>query len=354
MDLAGKTVAITGIGGFIGLRLAARAAQAGLIVRGLELFEGGAAKARAVGATVVVGDMNDRAAAAEAVRGADFVVHTAATVAAGGELAEFRRVNVEGTRTVADAARNAGAARFVHLSSVMVYGFDFAPNVAEDGPLRGEGNPYCITKIESEKVALDFDDAGGGGGMRVIALRPGDVYGRGSRAWITAPLEFMKKGQFVLPNGGRGILNHVHVDNLVDAIFASLENGGSAFGQSINVTDGDTTTCLAFYERLAKMIGITKVPTAPGALLTFGLGIAERLHLVLKGERIALVDTVRFLGRPHAYSIDKARRVLGYSPRVSLDAGLADVAAWVASGGDGAFTPATSSFKSETSVGLSP
>jgi nucleoside-diphosphate-sugar epimerase len=348
------TIAITGIGGFIGRKVAERAIARGLAVCGLDVSESAAAGARALGATVVVGDMSCRSAVRALMKGADVVVHTAATVAAGGDLRAFRRVNVEGTRVVAEEARNAGVRRFVHLSSVMVYGFDFPKDIAEDGPLRGDGSPYCITKIESEHVALSFDDAidAAGRGMRVVALRPGDVYGRGSRPWVVAPIEFMKKGQFVLPRGGRGILNHVHVENLVDAIFLAMEHEGEALGESFNITDGIATTCLAFFERIAHIVGIAKIPTGPEALLVFALRVAELAHRVThRGERLDLVDSLRFLGRPYAYSIEKARRVLGYVPRVSLDEGMADLEAWLGTGQRNALSRAR--VESEAASGVS-
>ena len=326
MDLHGKRIAITGVGGFIGLRMVERARERGLVVRGLDVSAAAARRAEAHGAEVIVADMSDAPAVAALCTGADIVFHTAATVAAGGELAEFRKVNVEGTRAVAGAARAAGVARFVHLSSVMVYGFAFPRDVDEDGPCRGDGNAYCITKIESEQVALAHDDPQG---MRVVALRPGDVYGPGSRAWVVAPLEFMKKKQFVLPNGGRGILNHVHVDNLIDAVFLALER--DAAGTAFNITDGVATTCRDFYGRLGRLAGIDKIPSVPGGLLVGGLRVAEAVTRLVRGQSPPLADSVRFLARPHAYSIAKARRVLGYAPRVTLDQGMAELDTWLKS-----------------------
>src|SRR5206468_3894419 len=107
---------------------------------------------------------------------------------------------------------------FVHLSSVMVYGFSYLPDVDESGPMRGEGNPYCETKIESERAVLSLDSRDFG----VAVIRPGDVYGPGSVPWIARPLAMMQKGRFFLPDGGRGVINPVYVDNLVDGIFLAM------------------------------------------------------------------------------------------------------------------------------------
>ena len=172
MDLSGKTLCISGIGGFIGLRAAERALERGMRVRGIELSPQAAERARAVGADVVVGDLLDTERAKVACRGADVVLHTAALVKEGGPLEEFRRSNVDGALVLARAAREAGARAFLHLSSVMVYGFSYPDRVAETGPLRGDANPYCITKIESERALLPLNDPPAFG---VIVIRPGDV-----------------------------------------------------------------------------------------------------------------------------------------------------------------------------------
>ena len=82
-------------------------------------------------------------------------------VGEGGDIAHYRRINVGGTHCALEAARAAGARRLVHLSSVMVYGFQFPRLVDETGPMRGEGNAYCQTKIESDRLALNLHGEGG-------------------------------------------------------------------------------------------------------------------------------------------------------------------------------------------------
>jgi len=324
VDLTGKTLAISGIGGFIGLRAAERARERGMRVRGIELSEQAAKRARAAGAEVVVGDLLDEQRAKEACRGTDVVLHTAALVKESGPLEEFRRLNVEGALVMARAAREAGARAFLHLSSVMVYGFDYPDAVAEHGPLRGDGNPYCITKIESEQALLPLNDPPAFG---VIVIRPGDVYGPGSIPWVVRPLELMKKRRFALPGGGRGVINHVYVDNLLDGIFLSLEK--DSFGEIFNLTDGEPTTFRHYFDRLAEVGGAPR----PLGLPSFLLHAIARLALFVAHARGKAPDFypdgVRFLMRPHAVSIEKARQKLGYAPRIDLEQGLALTRAWL-------------------------
>src|SRR5689334_19388136 len=112
-SLAGKTMAITGIGGFIGLRMVERALERGMKVQGLDASPPAAELAQKKGAEVVVGDVTDAEAVARASRGADVMFHTAAIIEEDGDPSLFRRVNVEGSRTVGESARAAGVRQFV-------------------------------------------------------------------------------------------------------------------------------------------------------------------------------------------------------------------------------------------------
>jgi nucleoside-diphosphate-sugar epimerase len=254
--------------------------------------------------------------------------HTAAIIEEDGDMSAYRRVNVEGTRSVAEGSRAEGVRQFVQLSSVMVYGFTYPRFVDEEGPFRGEGNPYCETKLESDRLALGLHAPDK---FEVTVVRAGDVYGARSRPWVLRPLELMRKHIFFLIDGGRGIMNHVHVDNLLDAVFLALERG--AAGQAFNVTDGAETTFADYFGRLARMLGRKRLPSAPGALVRRGFSLAGRA-----GARIGLrlpvsPAAVDFVCRPYPYSIERARRVLGYEPRIHLDRGLADVESTLRSAG---------------------
>ncbi|MBI4042007.1 MAG: NAD-dependent epimerase/dehydratase family protein, partial [Deltaproteobacteria bacterium] len=120
MELQKKTLAITGAGGFIGLRMVQRAQDLGMEVRGLELSPENAERARQNGAKVIVGDICDSGAVKALCQGADILFHTAAIKKETGKWDLFYRVNVEGCHIVARAAREAQVKRFIHLSSVAV------------------------------------------------------------------------------------------------------------------------------------------------------------------------------------------------------------------------------------------
>lgn len=324
MDLTGRLLMVTGAGGFIGLRVCEVARARGHRVRGLELDPEAARRVAATGAEVVVGDVSDPEAARVACAGAAAVVHAAAVVREDGPRELFERVNVEGTRVVAAAARAAGARKLVHLSSVMVYGFAYPAWVTEAGPLSGDGHPYNETKIAGEQVLPPLVRPGV---FDAVVLRPGDVYGPGSQPWIVRPLEFWRRHLFALPDLGRGFLNHLYIDNLVDAIFTVLERD-DAVGP-YNVTDGRATTCAEFYGRLGRMVGHRFVPKLPSGAMGAVVGVLAQGARAIGRPAPVPHAALAFLSRPHPVSSERIRTELGWRPAVGLEQGLAWTAAWV-------------------------
>ena len=322
MKLDGKTIAITGIGGFIGGRMAERARQEGMDVRGLDISDDAAADARELGAEVIIGDVCDPESVARLLQGADIVFHTAAIVRESGDMETFRQVNVEGSRLIARTAAEMGVERFVHLSSVMVYGFDFPANVDESGPFRGEGNPYCTTKYESEQAVLDFH---GDGDLEVTVIRPGDVYGPGSMPWVIRPLELMQQGLFMLPDGGHGVLDPTYIDNLIDAVLLTIRT--DATGEAFNVTDGMAMETRHFFKYHADMLGKERILTLPSWLIKPIFAMIELGARAFGVQPPASVAALHFINKPHGYSNQKILE-LGHEPRVGLDTGMRRVEDW--------------------------
>lgn len=126
------TAVITGASGFLGRSFSRTLSERGYDVRGIDVRPG---------PRVTLADVTRPGAWTAALDGADLVVHAAAVVQESGDAATFWRVNVEGTRTVLDAAASAGARRVLHLSSIVVHGRNFPDGVDETGSVRMTGNP---------------------------------------------------------------------------------------------------------------------------------------------------------------------------------------------------------------------
>ena len=304
-----SAAAVTGAGGFIGAAMCRRLVAEGHSVVGVDIDPAAAARVTETGAQFRRADTADRGAVRGALDGADLVVHTAALLPGGATMADAIRVNVGGTENVCVAARDAGAGRVVHLSSVAAWGYDFKTDITEDQPLATHSpHPYVATKAASELVARKHGAA---------IVKPGDVYGPGSQPWAVLPLEFIKSGRIALPMKGRGILTLVYVDDLVDCIYRALTLPEGEAGV-FTAWDGRPVTAKDFYDHYARMLEKKGVRTAPVALLRPLLRITPGVD----------PDDLQFLMRRAVYPNARAREVLGWEPRVTLEEGMARTESW--------------------------
>lgn len=315
-----ESVFITGANGFIGRALMERYRALGCRVAGMDIA---ADPAR----NVVAGDITRPAGWAGHARGCDLFIHTAAVVSLSAEWNDYRAVSVRAVRQALDAAIAGGASRFVHFSSIAAMGFDYAPGADERAPVvTGPDYRYGVTKGVSEHVVLAAHAAGE---IACTIIRPGDVYGPGSRAWITEPLLMARKGRLLLPDGGRGTFTPVYVDDLLDGVMlaAGLDSGR---GQIFILAGAGGVPCREFFSYHWRWAGRRGhppgVPLAVATRLTAALWHLNR-RLGIRDETCP--DAIHMLARPGAYSIEKARRLLGYEPGVSLVEGMRRSEAWL-------------------------
>lgn len=314
-----RRVFITGANGFIGRALAQRYRGYGVEVRGVDMTADPAWN-------VVAGDVREVDRFRSHLEGADLVIHTAAVVSMVAPMHEAWEVNCLGTRRLLTACRELGVSRFVQLSSVAAYGFDFPDGVDETWPLITNGNSYTDTKITGEHLVLS---AHASGELDCTIIRPGDVYGPASRAWVVVPLQMMRSRQFLLPERGRWVFSPVFIDDLVDGIVlaAGLTQGA---GQVFNLTGGTGLSCAQFFGHHWRWLG------RQGAIPSLPLGVARALadvggRLVRAAGRPSELGSgaIGLFSRPGTYSIEKARRLLGYEPQVDLAEGMRRTEAWV-------------------------
>lgn len=314
-------VLVTGASGFIGGRLRDRLSADGVASSGLD-FQTDLKRG------IAAGDISTPSEGtwANAFTGHDTVVHTAAVVSNAASAEVSWRTNVLGTRNVIDAAVAADVRRFVHLSSVRAFGdSDFPDGVDESHPVRPDRNAYVDTKIASEQVVLQAHAAGE---IDCVILRPGDVYGPGSRPWTVLPVEAIRTNRFVLPARGRGIFSPVYVDNLIDAILLAC-GSDEASGQVFTITDGVGVTCAEFFGHYSRMLGKRAIPTMPTIAALGVAALPEAAARIGGTPTEANRSTMRYLARPGTYSNEKARRILGFEPRVSLEQGMEETEAWL-------------------------
>lgn len=318
-------VFVTGANGFIGRALMERYRALGCRVAGMDITADPARH-------VVAGDITRPDGWAGHARGCDLFIHTAAVVSLSAEWDAYRAVSVRAVRQALDVAIAAGAARFVHFSSIAAMGVDYAPGADERAPVvTGPDYRYGVTKGVSEHVVLAAHAAGE---IACTIIRPGDVYGPGSRAWITEPLAMARKGRLLLPDGGRGTFTPVYIDDLLDGVMlaAGLDSGR---GQIFILAGDGGVPCREFFAHHWRWAGRRGVP--PGLPLAVARQVTRavwELNRRLGKRDETCPDAILMLARPGAYSIDKARRLLGYAPKVSLAEGMRRSEAWLLGSGE--------------------
>lgn len=314
---------VTGAGGFIGAAICRALVADGARVRGVDLAPSGRAAVEAAGAEFVPGDVTDPEAMRAALAGASQVFHTAAFIHEGGAMEEFVALNLGGTVNMLDRAEEAGVETFVHLSSVVVYGYEDESTQGEDAPLRTVGIPYLDTKSSSDRVARR---------RGAVVIRPGDVYGPGSVPWTVRPLRLAGERKLAIPRPGTARMLPVYVDDLVEAVLlgALAGTGGRAYA----AWSGEDVSFREYFERLIAAgppggrLRVLPMPVLRGAS-----------ELVAAAARIRGVppdlgpNALTFVDRRGSVSTARIRDELGWEPRVDLDEGMARIGRWVAGGG---------------------
>ncbi|MGC8641108.1 MAG: NAD-dependent epimerase/dehydratase family protein, partial [Isosphaeraceae bacterium] len=271
----------------------------------------------------IPGDLADAESLRRGVDGADWVFNCAAKVGDWGTLDEFRKLNVEALQLLLDAARAAGIDRFVHVSSLGVYeGRDHHGTDETVPPAANSLDAYTRSKTEAEALVLEYHQQRG---LPVAIVRPGFIYGERDRTVLPKLLTNLRRGTFAYFGTGEQALNCIYVKNLVHGIFLAAESP-AALGQVFNLTDGEPVSKLRFVGRVAELAGLRQ-PTRH-----IPMGLAKLLATVVEGvaklrgaKNPPIINKARykFLGLNLDYSIEKARRVLGYQPPFRFDEAIA-------------------------------
>ncbi len=309
-------VLVTGAEGFVGSALCEALRHSGCIVRKALRHAGGCGGAD--DELVEVGDIGKKPKWDAAVAGVDAVVHLAARTHILKEISrdpesEFRRVNVEATRTLAEAARCAGVRRFVFVSTIQVLGNATAdsPFCADDSP-RPQG-PYARSKLEAERALIA---AAAESAMETVILRPPLIYGPGVKGNFLRLMRLVDRG-LPLPFGRlRNQRSLLGVRNFADAIVVSLRHPAAAGGTFL-LCDGEDLSTAELAARLAAACGRrARLLPVPERVLRVLLRAAGGERLVERLAGSLCVDGRGF------------RERLGWTPPVSVEAGLRETACW--------------------------
>ncbi len=325
-DLSGKDILVTGASGFIGSRVAAELIRRGARVRAMARNPAKAGGLAAGGASVVTGDMTEPGSLDRAVHGCQVVFHFAGATNEFEPREYYERVNVAGTRLLAQAALRERVERFIHVSSVWVYGLWSGPGICETSPCRKSGQPYSDTKLEAEAAVRQLI---GVSGLPGIILQPSEVYGPGDPNWTERPLQLIRAGRMVLADGGKGLTQPVFIDDLVQGVLAAAGKG--RLGETYILCGPEAVTFREYFSYFARMLGKKRLPSVPGRLALGAAAMAEWTARTFRGRPVFTRQEILATLATATYDGRKAERELNFTATTTLAEGMRRVEDWLRS-----------------------
>ncbi|MFK7822534.1 MAG: NAD-dependent epimerase/dehydratase family protein [Oligoflexales bacterium] len=323
---------ITGITGFLGLRLFKQAKAKGYDVIGIGRNKEIGKKITAAGGRFIATNISDEKDLKEVFPKVDMICHCAAYSSPWGSFEDHYSANVLGTKFLAKLALEHKIKRFVHISSPSIYfqykhQFDLKEN--SDLPSRPV-NHYAHTKLLAEKELESFS----ANGLEIITLRPRAIFGPGDQAIIPRIIRANSLGFFPVFFKHDIEIDLTYVDNVVSAIFNSLEAESRACNQIYNITNGEPVALSAYLSKLFKNLNLTFKPKyIPFSFGYTGAKFLEVLYrnLFKQSEPPLTCYTVGLFSFSQTLNIAKARDLLGYAPSVSVEEGAYRYAKWYTS-----------------------
>ncbi|MBX3083252.1 MAG: NAD(P)-dependent oxidoreductase [Anaerolineae bacterium] len=320
-----KKVLVTGANGFIGTALTERLLRDGVEVRAMcrNVHNGDALKQ--AGAEVVGGDLMHPDVLRQHAEGCEVVFHVGAAL--GGTAAYQYNVSVLGTRNMAQAASDAGVGRFVHVSTISVYGTNVYGSIDEDrAQLPSRDDYYQQSKSIAEKVLRETASRTG---LPITIMRPGMVYGPGSNFWTRMLYQTFSRYPVPIFGDGKGTAHPIFIDDAVDLLI-TLATHPAAVGEAFNCAPDPAPTWVEFLDFYARMGGNTKKMHISVELLRL---FAPMINLLtrMRGEPTDMIGYIDYLTVPFVYSMRRAADKLGWRAQVSLPDGMAQAERWLKS-----------------------
>ncbi len=326
MGQLGQLSVVTGGTGFVGRHLVDALVARGDRVRLVDLADPGRSDVAFLKA-----DITDAEAMRAALEGADTVFHNASVVHTKQNKQDFVwKVNLGGTENVLAACRAEGVPKLVYVSSgsVVYEGKDI-----EDGdeslPYSSISQaPYADSKIAAEKKVLA---ANGEGGVSTVALRPHVIFGPGDVRFLPALIKHSKAGRLRYQVGrGTWLSDYTYVSNLVDSLLAADERlapDAACAGQAYFITNGEPMPFWDFVRQVIERLGLPPLRAKIPHQLVYAIAAVKEGIDTLRGGTISPEDgltrfAIRYMCTHHYFKIDKARRDLGYDPKVSVNEGI--------------------------------
>lgn len=312
---------ITGASGFVGGAATRRLVEAGHDVYAMSRSPASDAVISQLGGEPVRCDLDS--VSAEHFNGCEAVVHAAAFVEVWGDADAWEHANVDGTRRMLQAAREAGVRRFIHIGTeaALVHGQDLH-QVDESYPLAFDSPyPYCWTKARAEQAVREANDPAAD--FATLVLRPRFIWGPGDSTLLPIILEMSKTGRWSWIDQGKVLTSTTYIGNLVQAIELALTAGKP--GEAYFILDEGNRSLREIITAMAAAAGVTLGDKSIPGWLAAGVGAASEWlwrTLSLKGEPPLTRHAAMVMSRECTLVGDKARAELGYVPPYAVEQGL--------------------------------
>lgn len=351
-----KTFLIIGASGFIGGRIIERLYRDyNCHVKALIHNIGHAARIARFDIEIIPGDILDKKLLEKTTQNVDFVIHCA--VGNTSDVKLNHQITVEGTKNILQASLKNKVKRLIYFSTMSVYGYPLPKICNEETPYKKvQGDCYNNDKIEAEKIVRGYIKKG----LPGVILQPTIVYGPYAGSWTIGPVNELKNNGLFLVDEGQGIANPVYIDNLVDAVFLASTKR-EAIGKIFIISGGQGMTWKKFFNAYRKMIGKETLPKLNRfnklklEILNLPIEIGRRIRVVFDpfayfNLRPAFVDKIilpfyrraktienlsadknrqLFFQDKCVFEIEKAKKILGYTPRISFSEGMKLTEKWL-------------------------
>lgn len=265
----------------------------------------------------------------------DYVFHSAAAVGRWAPWKYFYDLNVLGTQYVVDAVeKTSSVKKLVHVSTFAVYGYESLKDVKEDQPYGKNHHSYSKSKMMAENYLFEKYDRGKG--IPISIIRPPSVFGPQDRKNLMDVLKLIKYKRTMLPGKGDQQISWAYTYDIADLLVKMAEDD-RATGEAFNVKTGDLTS-KELILKLGELLNIKKIKirSIPIWLTCLAGWLGSAYGKILRKKEGPLIhrQIVRMVIHDHACNIEKAKHLLGWIPKISLDEALKRTIEWFIDSGN--------------------
>jgi nucleoside-diphosphate-sugar epimerase len=324
----GMACLVTGASGFLGGRVAQMLHERGEEVVILARQDSNLSHLASLPLRVIRGGLSNHAALREAVADAITIFHCAACSTDWAPKLTYQEANVAGTQNLLNAAlATPGCKRFLHVSTTDIYGYPQIPCDEEHPPVN-TGLPYNQTKILGEAaVWRAFEEHG----LPVTVVRPATIYGPRGKDFTREVAMLLRQGVMAHIDAGTVRGGFTYVDSVAEAMIDAAESAHTV-GQAYNISGGTGTTWKQYATLFAEQLGVK--PPWINLPFSVAMSLARTMETVygslrVRSRPLLTRHAVYLLARDQEFPIDKATKDFGYSPRISIEEGIARSVAWL-------------------------